>query len=154
VTAVQTVVAAIVGLAEEALEQTQVLDGWNNHTDLAAKTLLVAFSPSRGSPVVTSSVDVDDGGLDATVETLTVACTAAAWNGDMEFVLKRGELVDMLSALRAALAADTSLGGVAFDAWLAPTAQWYEDIQARTDDAPARATVQVDFAFTVQVHAP
>lgn len=153
-TAVQNVVGALVTLAKTALPGIQVLDGWNGKTALDGKMLFVAFAPAIGSPTVTSTVDEDEGGLCDVVETITVACTAAAWDGEMEFTAKRGELASMLTGLRAAIAADIKLGGIAFDAWLAPTAQWFEEIQQSTNDSAARATVQVDFSITVRVHAP
>lgn len=153
-TTIDDAAVKLVALAKTALPGIQVLDGYNGKTDLDGKMLFIAFAPQPGSPAITSSVDVDDGGLWDTVETITVACTAAAWDGNMEFTAKRAELVSMLSDLRAAIAADIKLGGFALDAWLAPTAQWFEEIQQRTDDSPARATVQVDFQITVQVHAP
>ena len=153
-TAVDDTILALVVLAKAALPGTQVLDGWNGKTALDGTMLFVGFNPQIGTPAYTSTVDEDEGGLDATVETITVACTAAKWDGNMEFVSKRAELVDLLSDLRAALADDIDLGETVFDAWLAPTAQWYPAIQQATTDSPARATLQVDFAITVRVHAP
>jgi hypothetical protein len=153
-TAIDQTLLALVELAQDALPGVQVLDGWNGKTSLDGLMLFIGFNPQIGTPAYTATVDEDEGGLDATIETITVQCTAAKWDGNMEFVSKRAELNTLLDSLRVALAADLKLGGFALDAWLAPTAQWYPEIQQSTADSAARATLQVDFAITVEVHAP
>lgn len=152
-TAVHETVNQLVTLAEGALPTWQVLDGWNGHTDLQRTTLVVAFAPTPGAEAIASTVDVEDGSLCDYVETVTVACTGAVWDGNMAFTAKRGELVGMLTDLRTALADDRKLGGFAYDAYVSPSARWFTEVQQKTKDSPARATVQVDFAFTVRVYA-
>lgn len=152
-TAVHDVVLKLVTLADDTLTGWQVLDGWNGATNVEHQALVIAWTPTAGTQAVTSNVDVDVGGLDATVETVTVSCSAVAWDGNMEFATKRAAVASMLTDLRAALAANIDLDDTVFDAWLAPTVQWYLDIFPRTDESPAHANVEVDFQITVQVHA-
>lgn len=153
-TAVHAVVNELVERFDDALDGWQVLDGWNGHTSLADRTLVVGFSATPGSQAISSEVAVDEGGFCDLVETVTVACTAGAWDGNMEFTAKRGDVAAMLTTLRSKLAEDPKLGGFALDAYLAPQAQWYTAVQQSTKDAAARANVEVDFEVTVQVHAP
>jgi hypothetical protein len=154
VTAVDGAILALVELAGDALPDVQVLDGWNGKTALDGLMLFIGFNPQLGTPAYFSTVDEDEGGLDATVETITVACTAAKWDGNLEFPSKRAELVALLGDLRDALTEDIDLGETVFDAWLVPTAQWYPVVQQATTDSPARANLQVDFTIRVRVHAP
>ncbi|HEU4542202.1 MAG TPA: hypothetical protein VFR23_13825 [Jiangellaceae bacterium] len=151
-TAVDDVIRALVIMANTALSSWQVLDG-DTGLDLQDRTLLIGFDPVQGTPIATSSIDEDDGGICALLETITVSCTAAAFDGNAEFRKKRADVVAALTALRAALAADQKLGGIAYDAWLAPTAQWYQQIYPATSDGPERISVQADFSITVRVYA-
>lgn len=153
-TAVHDVVNELVTRFHDALSPNwQVLDGWNGHTDLADRVLVVAFAATPGAQAIDSQIAVDEGGLCALVETVTVSCTAGAWDGNMEFTAKRADVASMLTTLRAKLAEDPKLGGFALDAYVAPQAQWYTAIQQRTKDSSARANVEVDFSVTVEVHA-
>lgn len=152
-TAVHDVVNELVTRFDDALPGWQVLDGWNGKTNLADRTLCIGFAATPGAQAINSQVEVDDGGLCALVETVTVACTAGAWDGNMEFTSKRGDVAVMLTTLRATLAEDPKLGGFALDAYVAPQAQWYTAVQQSTKDSAARTNVEVDFSVTVQVHA-
>lgn len=152
-TAVDDTILKLVEFGKAALPSWQVLDG-DTAEDIADRVLLVGFDPIIGNPVVTSTVDEDEGGIDALLERIVVSCTAAAFDGNVEFAAKRGAVQTALKALRAALAADQKLGGFAYDAWLVPTAQWYQQIYPATDDGPDRVAVQADFTITVRVYAP
>src|SRR5690606_31154790 len=93
-TAVDATILKLVEVFGDALTGWQVLDGWNGSTALADSTLIVGFNPTVGATFATSTVDPDDGGLDALVETVTVTCSAARWDGNMEFPAKRADLAD------------------------------------------------------------
>ncbi|MGH9252814.1 MAG: hypothetical protein ACRD0W_25365, partial [Acidimicrobiales bacterium] len=71
-TAVGVVMTRLVALAQAALPDVQVLDGFDGDlSSLERLTLFLGYAPTPGAPDVTSSVAVDDelGGLCATVET-------------------------------------------------------------------------------------
>lgn len=151
-TAVDDTILKLVQVATTALPGWQVLDG-DIAEDIADRVLLIGFDPVIGNPVVTSTVDEDDGGIDALLETIVVSCTAAAFDGNVEFKTKRGAVQAALKQLRASLADDPKLGGFAYDAWLVPTAQWYQQIYPATNDGPDRVAAQADFTITVRVYA-
>lgn len=151
-TAVDDAILALVDKGTAALPAWQVFDG-DTARDLPDRTLLIGFDSVPGTAVVTSTEDVDEGGIDALLETITVSCTLAAFDGNVEFAAKRADVQAALLALKAALATDQKLGGFAYDAWVAPERQWYQQIYPATDDGPTRVSVQVDFAITVRVYA-
>jgi hypothetical protein len=150
--AVDSVLTALVNVATTALPSVQVLDGWNGQTDRERTLLIIGFDPQQGSPVVTTSAELDEGSLCDTLDVHTVTCTLATWDGDMEFPVKRGALSGHLGTLHDAIFADQSLGVEAFDAWIAPDMAWFQVVQQSTKDSAARATVQVDFSITVRIY--
>jgi hypothetical protein len=146
--AVNEVVNRLVTLATTALPTWQVIDGWNRADELAILVMSIAQPTGPGVPAVTSEVAEDEGGLCATVETITVSCVAASWDGEVTFTGKRQQVADALDTLDTAVKADRKLGGIAYDSWVGvPGAQWYQEVDERG------ATVQCDFAITVEVHA-
>lgn len=145
-------VNALVQVIGDALPGVQVLDGWNGKTDLADQVVVVAFSPTAGSPDITTDVVFDDGSLCDYLESTVIMCTGAVWDGNMEFTAKRDQLGQMIESIRTALKADPKLSGVAYDTVLLPSRQWFSDVQQSTKDSPARANVQCDFQVRVQVY--
>lgn len=145
--AVHEVVNRLAAVASAALPGWQVLAGWNRSDELEQLCLSVAQSTVPGAPAVTVEVDVEEGGLCATVETITVSCVVASWDGEMTLTGKREQVASALDEFDRALKADRKLGGIAYDSWLAPSQQWYQEAD---DRGP---TVQCDFAVTVTVHA-
>lgn len=152
-TAVHQAVNKLVSVFDAALSQWQVLDGWNGATDLSSRTLIVGWTPTSGSEAITATVAPDEGGLWDLVETIAVTCSAARWDGNLEFASKRADVDAMLTTLRSELSDDPKLGGFALDAYLAPTVRWHTAVYPSTQDSPAHANVEVDFTITVQVHA-
>ena len=149
--AFDAVISALAPKAADELEGVQVLDGWDREKDLADLVLVLGFAPTPGTPAGTVRRDEDADGF-GTVETVTIACTAASWDGDLDYAGKGTQVADLLTRLRDLLAAesraDRRLGGTVLRAYLGTASQWYREVDERG------ATVQCDFAVVAEVHGP
>lgn len=128
-------------------EGVQVLDGRDYSQDLEPRLVVVGYSGSPQAPVVEVTRALDEGSLDDTRFDVAIRGTVVEWDGVQEFPAKRQRAQATLVALNAALEADRSMGGLAYDAWLAPTMQWHQ-----IADSEGNA-VEVDITVTVQVYA-
>lgn len=143
-TATQTAVVldALVTSLTAALPAVEVVDGQPTSQQLNnPDVLLVGFSPSRVAVEVTQ--DRPDLRGDRRGETLSIVCLASAWRGETAMSPVRQKAVDIVEAVRVALAADTKLGGAVRRAELGFDMSLD---QAQTADG---ATATVEFTLNV-----
>lgn len=105
-----TVLDALVAALKVALPGVEVVDGQPTSAELNdPDVLLVGFSPSR-TAVEVEQTRSDLGGT-RRAETLSIACLASSWRGETDMSAVRAKAVEIVDAVRAALAANRSLDG-------------------------------------------
>jgi hypothetical protein len=151
VTDIDVLLEALLPRLRDVLDDRQVLDGWDRETDLDERVVVVMFAPTPGRPVMSSTLSPDGEGF-GSVETVSIACTAASWDGEMDYAGKRGQVMADLRAVRALLAAESRanarLGGLITSARLGTEGLLYQEVDERG------ATVQADFTIVLEVHGP
>jgi hypothetical protein len=152
-TSAHEVLEALYPKIVDVLPERQVLNGWDRDTELGFRTVVVGFAPTPGTAAMTTALASDEGGY-GSVETITIRCTAAVWDGDSEFTLKEDQVDIDIGVIRELLAVESKsgnrLGGIIFRANLASAAQWYREVEVR--DGGTFYTAQCDFAIEAQVH--
>lgn len=111
VSTVPACLSALVAAARRALPGVQVVDGQPSD-DIDDDLLMVGFTGEPGEAAVTSTRAQQQGTPAPDRESYDVTCLAASWHGHHDDpVGVRVRAYELVNALAAELAADTTLGG-------------------------------------------
>jgi hypothetical protein len=146
---VHLLMTRLLAAIKDALPERTVIDGWLGE-DLPHQVVAVGFDSSGGgSPVISVELLEASGGF-GYAHFVSVGCTAASWDGDMDTAGKRGQVSADLLTIRERMdlecKATERLGGLVIAAEVTPAEQWYVFID---DRGPC---VQCDFTIRAEMH--
>lgn len=144
---INAIVTAVHAAVEAELPGFQVLDGWNRADDVQPQSVAIGHPPTFGHAAVTVDVVEDDAGAWSSRYDVTIFFSAASWDGQMEYTVKRGHVQDLLSGVARAIDDDRQLGGLALEAWVGDQVQLHQIADEQG------TVVQADGQITVRVHA-
>lgn len=138
--AVPSALDALVALFAVKLPGTQIVDGPPT-VDIAGDVVAVGVTPDDPSDVQSTE---DIAGLGAVQESFDVLCLARSWSGGDGVKTQRDRTYRLLTAVKSALAADESLGGVVTRARLAGSSYgpWRTSAGQLVVDVTFRITVE------------
>lgn len=134
--AVPVVLDALVALFGARLAGTQVVDGPVT-ASIAGDVVAVGVTPEDSTDVQSTE---DIAGLGAVQESFDVLCVARSWSGNDGVKAQRDRTYLLLAAVKAAVAADESLGGAVtrarfagstYNPWRTDTGQLVVDVTFR-----------------------
>lgn len=140
--AVPATLDALVALFQVKLAGTQIVDGPPT-VDVAGDVVAVGVTPDDPGDVASTE---DIAGLGAVQESFDVLCLARSWSGGDGVKAQRDRTYRLIAAVKTAVAADESLGGVVTRARLAGSS--YSPWRTST----GQLVVDVTFRITVDTY--